>query len=110
MQELFAHLMITAVVAIMAVVAIEFLNYLLRRRIIKSGKLDENYIRLLTKQVGKTSALKWGVLFLFSGLGLIFIGFLPYEADKSPIPWGVEVIFTGIGFLVYYLLVKKENR
>jgi hypothetical protein len=109
MEELFAHLMITAVMAIMAMVAIEFFNYLLRRRIIKSGNLDEIHLRLLKKQATNSSSLKWGILFLFSGLGLIFIGFLPYKADTSPIPWGVEVIFTGVGFLVYYLLVRKQQ-
>ncbi|MEO5563156.1 MAG: DUF6249 domain-containing protein [Chitinophagaceae bacterium] len=109
MEELFAHLMITAVIAILAVVAMEFLNFLLRRRAIKSGHLDEIHLRLLTSKVGKFSALKWGILFLSGGLGLVVIGFMPQDAEKSPVPWGIEVIFIGIGLLVYYLLIKKEE-
>jgi dolichol kinase len=110
MNELFACLMVTAITAIIGAVAIAFLNFLLKRRIIKSGLLDEKYLQLLTNQENKLAALKWGIIFLFSGLGLIVIGLLPYQADTSPIPWGVEVIFTGLGFLVYYLLVRKDNR
>lgn len=110
MQELFAHFMITAVTAILAVVGIELMNYLLKRRIIRSGKLDENYLRLLTRQYNKISSLKWGILSLFGGLGLIIIGTLPFNAETSPIPWGIEVIFIGAGFLTYYLLIRNDKE
>jgi len=110
MEELFGFFMITAVTGIIAVVGMEFMNYLLKRRIIKSGKLDENYLRLLTKQGNKVSALKWGILFLFAGLGLVVIGLLPFQAETSPIPWGVEVIFIGAGFLTYFLLIRKDKE
>ncbi len=109
MQELFAHIMITAVTAIMAVTAMEVMNFLLKRRIIKSGRLDQNYLELLTKKSKQTNAFKWGILALFAGLGLIVIGCLPFDPEKSPIPWGVELISIGIGFLVYYMLTLKNN-
>lgn len=110
MQELSAHLMVTAVIGIIAYLAIEFLNFLLRRRAMKAGHLDEHYVRLLTNKPNKFSALKWGIIFLFAGLGLVVIAFLPYSAEKSPIPWGVEIIFIGLGFLVYYLILTKKKR
>ena len=110
MVELFSHIMITLVIAIMATLITEFFNFLLKRRIIKSGQLNEHYVRLLTRQTGKSSALKWGILFLCGGIGLVIIGMLPFKADESPIPWGIEVVCIGAGFLVYYLLVKNDER
>lgn len=110
MEALFGFFMITAVTGIIAVVGMEFMNYLLKRRIIRSGKLDEQYLRLLTKQGNKVSSLKWGIIFLFGGIGLVVIGLLPFEAETSPIPWGVEVIFIGAGFLTYFLLIRKDKE
>lgn len=110
MQELFAHLMITAVVAIIGKVSIEFLNFLLRRRVIKSGFMTEEYLNILRRKTGKLSIMKWGIILFFTGCGLVVLGFLPYSAETSPIPWGVEIIFIALGFLVYYMFIRKEEQ
>ena len=110
MQELPAHLMVTAVMAIIGTVTIEFMNFLLKRRTIKSGQVEEHHVRLLLSKTNKYSALKWGILFLFGGLGLIVLGLLPFNAETSPVPWGIEVVFLGAGFLTYYRLIRKTDR
>lgn len=102
--------MVTAVVAILGAVAMEFMTFLLKRRILKSGQLDEHHVRLFANRTNKFSALKWGILLVFGGLGLLVLGFLPFKADASPVPWGIEVIFVGLGFLLYYLVIRKVDR
>lgn len=110
MQELSAHIMVTVVIIVIGMVALEFMNFLLKRRTIKMGKLDEQHVKLLINRPGKYAALKWGILLLFGGFGLVLIGLLPYDAETSPIPWGIEVIFLGLGFLVYYGIIRKMDR
>ena len=102
--------MVTAVMAIIGMVSIEFMNFLLKRRTIKMGRLDEQHVKLLTSRTGRYSVLKWGILFIFGGLGLVILGFLPYNAETSPIPWGIEVILLGLGFLVYYGIIRRLER
>jgi hypothetical protein len=47
---------------------------------------------------------------LFSGgLGLVVIQFLPYYID-SPIVWGLELMFVSAGFLVYYFVIRNQQR
>lgn len=99
----------TATAAIIAIVIIGFLNFLLKKKIIESGKLDENYLELLNKRTDNINMLKWGILFLSGGIGLVVLGFLPYYADQSPIPWGIEAIFLSAGFLIYYLIVRNTK-
>ncbi|GAB3420092.1 hypothetical protein [Niabella aquatica] len=110
MQDILSFFMIVAVVAIIANVGIEFMNYLLKRRLIRSGQLDDNYLQLLRKKVSNLSSLKWGILLLFGGIGLIITGYLQFDWEKSPVPWGIETVFIAAGFLVYYLIASRINR
>ncbi|MCW3466093.1 hypothetical protein [Chitinophaga nivalis] len=108
-EEIYAYAMVTAVMAMLTLIVIAFLNFLLKRRIIDAGQINEYYIKLLNKQPDALGTLKWGILFLFGGLGLIVTGFLPYP-ESSPIPWGVEAVALAAGFLVYYLIVRKQQQ
>lgn len=105
---LFIWMIITAIA--IAVIIIAFLNFLLRRRIIEAGIQDENYIKLLSKSFDfKLNTLKWGIILLFGGLGMICIEFIPFELDASPLPYGVEALFLAGGFLIYYLIANKKQ-
>ncbi|AHF16139.1 hypothetical protein [Niabella soli] len=110
MKDILAFFMIVAVVAILAGVGIEFMNYLLKRRLIRSGQLDENYLRLLTRKNNLLSSLKWGILLFFGGTGLIIIGTLAFDWEQSPIPWGIETVFISAGFLIYYFIVSHKQK
>jgi hypothetical protein len=89
------------------IVVIAILNYSLKAKILKSGYKEEEYIKLLrTAFEYRSSALKWGILLLFAGIGLVIIAYLPDQASFS---FGVEVIVIGLGFITYYLIARKEN-
>ncbi|MGK6352273.1 DUF6249 domain-containing protein [Parapedobacter sp. DT-150] len=85
------------------------LKYRLRSRIVSSGLTDEKLIKGLfaSKVDNRYSALKWGILLLFAGIGLIVLEYVPYEYD-SPLPYGIEGTFIALGFLVYYFMVNGK--
>lgn len=84
------------------------LNYMLKRKLLDSGQLDEKSIHILgAQEEGRYSALKWGLVILFGGIALVLLEFIPYHID-SPFPYGLVATFVSAGFLVYYFIVKKE--
>ncbi len=84
-------------------------DYFLKKRMVQSGLNPEEMKTLLKeREQGKYTALKWGLIVFFGGLGLLIISFVPYE-PSSPFPFGILAIFLSAGFLVYYFMVKKDN-
>ena len=84
------------------------LNYNLKRKLLESGQVDEKAVNILGDQEeGRYAALKWGLVILFGGLGLVLLEFIPHDIN-SPFPYGFVTTFIAVGFLLYYLLVRKE--
>ena len=85
-------------------------NFFLRKQILDSGPIDDN-AREFLKSLAPLGLepLKWGLLGLFGGIGLVIIEFIPYRLNESPLPYGVEAIFLSIGFLTYYAIVRKQK-
>jgi hypothetical protein len=93
-------------------VIIVITNYLLKRRLIQSGNLDTESQKLLSKSFinMKFDNLKWGLVILFSGIGLVVIEFLPERrVENSSLAIGIELIFIAIGFLTYFFYVKNKG-
>lgn len=103
-------IMFVAAFSAIAFVAGRLFDYRLKSRIIKSGLIDTETIRLLNQLNGDTKlkALKWVLLLFFSGLGLIFLQFIPYDLN-SPLPYGIEAVFVAIGFFIYYRLISNRS-
>ncbi|MNK01714.1 hypothetical protein D3C87_195200 [compost metagenome] len=100
-----------AICIVIAVIIIALYNYRLKKRIIDLGPIDDNSLKFLMSLSGLGSeVLKWGLVFLFGGAGLILIEFLPYPADESSVPYGVVLISVALGFLTYYLIMKKQQK
>ena len=96
-------------VAGIIIIVIAILNYLLKRRILNSGNHDEEYIKLLNSAFEyRFSSLKWGLLLLFAGMGLVVNAYLPN--NYAPLAFGIEAIFLAGGFLTYYFLTKKDLK
>jgi hypothetical protein len=86
-------------------------DYWLKKKIVDKGLGAEDASALLKSQNStdnKYSSLKWGLILLFGGLGLVVINYVPYYRD-SPLPFGLFTVFVALGFLVYYFYVKKET-
>jgi len=108
-ETLGSFIMIISVFAIIAAIITAFLNYRLKKRILDAGPVDENALKLIPAFPRmNTEMLKWGVILLFAGLGLIVLEFIPYDVEHSPLPYGIETVFIAIGFLVYFYMVKNK--
>lgn len=71
---------------------------------------DEKVIKAILETKGskerEQNVLKWTLLGIFGGLGLVVQEFLPFNMDESILPYGVVIIFLSIGLLLYYLLIN----
>lgn len=83
-------------------------DYFLRRKMVEKGYVNEENKHLLEKlnSNNKYSNLKWGLIVLSGGIGLVIINYLPYQRD-STLPFGVFAICVSIGFLAYFLMAKN---
>lgn len=93
-----------------------FTDYFLQKKMIDKGlvgadasellKVQKSELLKVQKEDNKYGALKWGIIILFGGIGLILLEVIPYPVD-SPLPYGVVATSLSLGFLVYFLLVRK---
>lgn len=84
-------------------------NFALKKKLIEKNMVNEDTANMFKSMTSKQNALKWGLIALFGGLGLIIIEHLPYD-EESTLPYGVEAVCISVGFLIYYFLVKKEEE
>ena len=85
-------------------------DYILKKKMIEKGYVNEDTQAIFKKQVTATnqySSLKWGLLALSGGIGLILIDYLQVDMD-SALPYGILSVSLSVGFLVYYFLIKQH--
>jgi hypothetical protein len=94
------------------IIIISILNHRIKMRMIKEGHVDENSIKILSQENAgfKLDTLKWGIILLFGGLGLILLEYIPYRRYDSTLPFGIEVVSLALGFLVYYFIARNDNK
>ncbi len=86
-----------------------------RMKLIERGLTPEE-VREYFKDADKKprnpySTLKWGLLFLFLGVGFIISNILEYTMDISDeITPALLLFFGGAGFITYYLIVKSKTN
>jgi hypothetical protein len=84
----------------------------IRRKALESP-LSEQQIEELLNQSGWTepstrSALKWGLVVLALGAGLLFVDLLAISFE-SPVAYAVLLVATGIALLGYYLIEQEDE-
>lgn len=101
--------MIAILIAI-SVIIVVITNYNLKRRILNKENIDDRMYVILNNLTGFNSEmLKWGIILLFGGVGLIVLEFLPHD-ENTPVPYGVMTVFVGLGFLTYYFVMKNQKK
>jgi cobalamin synthase len=110
-QNLAVALMFIASIIALTIIIIALLNHRLKSRMVRLGVMEESAIKELNRinYAFKLDPLKWGLILLFAGLGLILLTFIPYRAD-SLLPYGVEAVFISFGFISYFYLSQKANQ
>lgn len=82
-------------------------NYALKRQMINKGLVGEEATAFFKSAQSKLNSLKWGLIVLFAGIGLIIIDAMGLDGE-SAMPYGIEAVSIAIGFLLYYAMVKNQ--
>jgi hypothetical protein len=95
-----------------------FTDFLLKKRIIAAGHVDKAGILDTPKDKLESSypTLKWGLVALFAGIGLLVIALISKngnldlsEGSDAYLPIGIELIAISIGFLVYFMIARVSG-
>jgi hypothetical protein len=87
-------------------------DYILKKKMIEKGLIGEDAMAIFKDQTSidnKCSSLKWGLIIFFGGLSLIIMEYIPYNHD-STLPYGLFLLSISLGFLIYYFLIKKDQK
>lgn len=84
-------------------------NYSLKRKLIDKNMVNEETANIFKSVSSRQNSLKWGLIILFAGIGLIIIDAMNLDNDDA-MPYGIEAVCIAIGFLAYYFLVKNEDE
>jgi len=110
MKQLAPFIVMIAILIAISVVIVVLTNYDLKKKILNKENIDDRMFIILNNLTGFGSEmLKWGIILLFGGIGLIVLEFLPYN-ENSPLPYGVMTVFVSLGFLSYHFLVKSQKK
>lgn len=111
---------ITAIVftAIYQIIKV-FTDYLLKRKIVNSGHVDNAGILEGPKNREENSypTLKWGLVTLFAGLGLVITAFMNkgdnynwMQGCRSYMALGIELVAISLGFLLYFIIIRFAKK
>ena len=84
-------------------------NYSLKKKLIDKNMVNEDTSNLFKTISSKQNALKWGLISLFGGFGLIIIDSMDLDGDDA-MPYGIIAVCVAIGFLLYYFIVNREEQ
>lgn len=98
-----------------------FTDFLLKRKLIKAGHVDKAEVLDTTpknKEENIYPTLKWGLVILFAGLGLLVISLIVKSDSmsnydrivESYMSVGIELIAISLGFLVYFLITRLRSK
>lgn len=110
MKNLAPFIVMIAILIAISVMIVVMTNYQLKKKILDRENIDDKMFVILNNLTGFNSEmLKWGIILLFGGIGLIVLQFLPYD-ENSALPYGVMTVFVALGFLTYYFLLKGQKK
>lgn len=115
-----AFVPVIAIIATFGIPGVIILWYLYSRhrermRLIEKGLTPEEvksyFANPNIKPPSKFSTLKWGLLFLFVGLGILTSNILynMYDFDEG-VGVGIVFMFGGIGLLIYYAIINSSSK
>lgn len=91
-------------------------EHILKSRIIKAGHIDKAGIlesAKLNEEVNRYPSLKWGMVALTTGIGLIVIEVMRQVRPEmiqynTSFPAGILLVFISLGFLIYFFLMNRK--
>ena len=88
-----------------------YFDYRTRKQLIEKGLVDEKvkYLQFNRWDQYAPGSLKWGLVFLFVGVAIIFLRILS-EYIPGEVILGAILVAAGLGLLVYYLIADAAMR
>lgn len=97
-----------------------YTDYLLKRKIVKAGHTEKAGILdppvTPSGETNRYPNLKWGLIALMAGLGLILIeifnrtGTITWQDGRDGfLPVGIELVAIALGFLIYFFIVNSKG-
>ncbi|MEQ9404023.1 MAG: DUF6249 domain-containing protein [Cyclobacteriaceae bacterium] len=83
-------------------------NYSLKKKLIDKNMVNEETANMFKSVSSRQNSLKWGLIVLFGGIGLIIIDSMGLDGDEA-MPYGIEAVCVSLGFLAYYFAVRNED-
>ena len=94
-------------------------DYLLKRRLIKSEQYERVGIldtpKPVNDEVNRYPSLKWGLVALMAGIGLIIIEIMKwnnkqlFDYRESVLPFGILLVSVSLGFLIYFFIMNGKR-
>ncbi len=87
-------------------------DYILKKKMIEKGYVNEesqSIFKEYRKEENRNASLKWGLIILSAGIGLIVIDSLDVRPETT-LPYGIFAVAVSLGYLVYYFMMKREAR
>jgi hypothetical protein len=95
-------------------------DYLLKRRLIKSEQYERVGIldtpKPVNDEVNRYPSLKWGLVALMAGIGLIIIEIMKwynkqlFDYRESVLPFGILLVSVSLGFLIYFFIMNGKKK
>ncbi|TSA26067.1 MAG: hypothetical protein D4R67_08680 [Bacteroidetes bacterium] len=97
-----------------------YTDYLLKRKIVKAGHIEKAGILEApvapSAEANRYPSLKWGLVALLAGAGLILIEILRntgaiefIDGKDTFLPIGIELVAISLGFLIYFFIVNAKG-
>jgi di/tricarboxylate transporter len=96
-------------------------DFLLKRKLIITGQVEKTEILESSKDKERNTypTLKWGLVVLFAGLGLLAIALTTKQIGSDD--WyghviqgymsaGIELIAISLGFLIYFIIARFSSK
>ena len=115
------ELLVTAVIFFAAFHIIKLIStHLLKRKLIKAEQYDRVGIleeaAPVNDEVNRYPSLKWGLVALMTGAGLILIEVLGLfnreiiHGRDTILPFGILLVFVSSGFLIYFFIMTRKQK
>ena len=84
-----------------------------RLTMVEKGMSSEDIKALYSREIRRDplSSLKWGMLFVFGGIAVLFGNFLVERYDvHPPVILGLVILFVGLALVIFYTFAKKKMK
>ncbi|MCX6287310.1 MAG: hypothetical protein NTY96_09355 [Bacteroidetes bacterium] len=93
-------------------------DYLLRRKIVRNGHVEKaGILEDVEGETRRYPTLKWGLVTLFAGAGMILIQILSRagrlnwdQGADAFLPVGIELVFISAGFLLFFFIATTKKN